>query len=1049
MRIWTPSQGPARRSVSSDGRALEPYYEDSWPGWTFDQIYDIPRWDGGDKAACPPQHLTVPSKSNLALDSVGNPLSHRKGHKRRAAAQKIVSDFCLHGNAPVPIPDASICKTGHKTSEMEGKLDKRAIPSFSQIQEIVNNGIDAGRQIRLARLGAQGGGVGGEAAGGLSADPIGSQSTALSMPGTGGLGSMGVPGGLMEGLGGISPIPGFGQIQQIVDKGIEAGKEVKLARLRAQAAAQGPGAGASPQQAGGSPASPVGIPSTPLARRSDDSSSSPGIDSVLKLMTTGFKGFNLGDIAGNIFSSLTNPSPTDTDIPVPKDKGPTTEEIVSKSLAEEDKKSAASGGAEQAQAPATAPPPKMSRRSSSSNKEFNDHVLNFVAAGLDTSEQAPAKLNDVSQVVNADFVPPAFSSLSNDAVSSLVDVVSGVPNTQGAASELIKRSPLGPMMMAGPMMMGGAGGLQAMMPLILAGIEAGGKVGVALLQYMKETDTEKLKVKEAEAKNGKLKGKDQGDDSKSKDDDSDLETGPIGAVKTLLSGGVKDSDSSAGSNADTETASGTVTSDASGAAGTTGATGAAGTTSNVDSTLSTAGSGETGGSLPGASGTILSAGTSASNSPGTGSGSTDDTSSTGGLTSSSLGSSSLPGSSSSSSPLSGLGSSSSSGLTGSSGSSSGASTGSTPGSSSSLAGSSTPGAGTSPQSYTPGLAKRDGSHTETPHSSIPPTTLHSSSSDATAECGGTAKLCMQLIEHAFPYCHSSKPEERDATQQPKKGGRNFGKASSKLVKVMSVHCSLKCDGFSEMAEAKSGFKAKAERCVGDRWLFSKIHAQASTRHDFTPKSDHHPDTSSHNHHHHPILPKRDLLHSPNSKSSTQGKCQSGYGLLFSNAMRPVPSYNNKLFGSVVSDPISFLHWGLVRSVSECLHACDATDGCVFANIYQQTFSLDDPEIRLVTRHVGSKMPENKEVAGAGIEAGATQGLEAGKDAVGVGEDKRKIFAQKPEQKKNSFVQGHLTCALYSRCHLECEANHGSAGGNPVFFEHSAGYCKSQACLAAM
>ncbi len=68
------------------------------------------------------------------------------------------------------------------------------------------------------------------------------------------------------------------------------------------------------------------------------------------------------------------------------------------------------------------------------------------------------------------------------------------------AADIVKRSPSPDPSPMAPMMMGGMGGggmaqmLPMMMPAILAGIDAGGKVGVAFLDYLKETDIAKLKA---------------------------------------------------------------------------------------------------------------------------------------------------------------------------------------------------------------------------------------------------------------------------------------------------------------------------------------------------------------------------------------------------------------------------------------------------------------------------------------------------------------------------------------------------------------------------
>ncbi len=53
MRVWTPRQGPARRSVSEHGSMPEPFLENSSPGWTFDNVYNVAHWDGATKLLVP------------------------------------------------------------------------------------------------------------------------------------------------------------------------------------------------------------------------------------------------------------------------------------------------------------------------------------------------------------------------------------------------------------------------------------------------------------------------------------------------------------------------------------------------------------------------------------------------------------------------------------------------------------------------------------------------------------------------------------------------------------------------------------------------------------------------------------------------------------------------------------------------------------------------------------------------------------------------------------------------------------------------------------
>ncbi|SJX60131.1 uncharacterized protein SRS1_11444 [Sporisorium reilianum f. sp. reilianum] len=657
MRIWTPAQGPARRSTS-DGRALEPFLEDSFPGWTFQRIYDIPFWDGGDRAACP----RVPS-SSTDRDTLA-PSSHHKRRTGLAAAElgSKASAFCLSGNAPVDMPDAATCRSG----EAKGaQLHKRIIPTFAQIEEIVNNGIEAGREVHLARAKA-----------GLPDGPP-------------------APLPLRQRLGGL--------------------------------AGGATGLGASPPGglAGGAP----GLSASPLGGLA---AASPGTSPA--------------SLPG--LSSLTR------------------------------------------------------RDRTSSQFELHMQVLQLVSAAFKTSDELKA-------------ITAHHSHLQRRTPNWLLHANPAKPH------QLVQRSPLGGM--------GGAGIaveiIQALMPVILAGIEEVGKLGTEYLRDKAAADAQKARDEAAHPA----------------------------------------SPASGGQGA------------ASGAAAPAAAPAAAA-------------GGATSGSVPTLIGGDKSVGAA-------------------------------------------------------------------------------------------GKTKRD--------------TLDAPGS--TDQCSGTAELCLEVIESTFPHCRHGEPPVQVDTGA---GSKTYHRGAAELVRAMTLHCTLKCTGFTRLVASRTNFEEEAQKCAADPQLFSKIHSVESVLHrEHTDEQDGGaPGTSLH---------KR-----------SQPQCKASYQPTFVDAMRPVASYSNKRFGSVVSDPASFLHWGLVRTPAECLHACDQTAGCVFVNIYQQVFSLEQPSVKLINRSTAAEA-----------------------------DDREKEFGKKPEHKKNTFVQGHLTCALYSRCFAECDADHASGGADPVFFERSVGWCKSKACSA--
>uniref|UniRef100_V5EW36 Uncharacterized protein n=1 Tax=Kalmanozyma brasiliensis (strain GHG001) TaxID=1365824 RepID=V5EW36_KALBG len=272
------------------------------------------------------------------------------------------------------------------------------------------------------------------------------------------------------------------------------------------------------------------------------------------------------------------------------------------------------------------------------------------------------------------------------------------------------------------------------------------------------------------------------------------------------------------------------------------------------------------------------------------------------------------------------------------------------------------------------------------------------------------------------------------------GWSRFGDASTTFTKTMAAHCTAKCVGFVQAARAREGFVDRANKCAGNPNLFGEqevgsvpgrpvaafvqrpydgvhnVNAANSLAAAWIKSPDYSAGSVA-------TKQRQGNGSSLSRRSVSTAQCHAGYQSLFTNVKRPVTAYEHKLFGSVVSDPSSFLHWGLVRSVSQCLTACDQTDGCVFVNIYQQTFSLDNPSIKLTTR--SEEAPANEDA--------------------GEGEERKKQFAHQPERKKNSFVPGNLTCALYSRCFGECEARIASGGDSPVCFERSRGFCKSKGC----
>ncbi|KAJ9477108.1 hypothetical protein PHBOTO_000743, partial [Pseudozyma hubeiensis] len=884
MRVWTPAQGPARRSASVDGRALEPFEEEAIPGWTFGRVYDIPHWDGGDKAACRKADSSFNVKSSA---------DESKHLVHRATLPRSISDFCAEGNPPVEPPDGASCSDAPK-------LAKRIIPTFGQIDDIVQNAIAAGKQVHMAKVqaGIPDGppprpGLAGLGAGGEIRSAAGAQGLTGAAPGVGGAasratGALGAPAGLNgEGAGGAA---GAMTESQGTSAGMTAAEG---AGMQSPAGAIG-GAGAagalsalkgllSGGSAGGaSPLSTRSILDPNKAKKNEDTQTknkyahlqtqSVGLANqdgrrLTKRLLFGW----IEDIANNAVSAgkdvdmariQSEAGSGRQSLSLRKRLIPSADQIEKffAGLQGNDSTSHNSQALGKSSSQAKAGSVDPSTESSSKSQDTKVHQL----IGGDNSPTAqwsgsvPAYKNtepDPGTFLIAqgkslpDINHPAASrrGISEPAVSEaqLYDLVSAAFRTaseinaasasraehgkakRDASQVVLQRPPLGPMMaMEG--MGGGGGGIMTMittlMPAILAAIKAAGQVGVAFIQFNEAVQVEKLK--EEAQRNATIL-----------EEDKLKEMGGGRSGRTFAGTQAKAASSSGDSKRDLDT-------DASGAS-------------------------------------------------------------------------------------------------------------------------------------------------------------DSSSSD---RCGGTAQLCIGVIQSALEFCL---PDDQHIPQEDR-----YRHASTNLVRTMTAHCLLKCDGFSQLVQTDRNFVSKAERCTGDKHLLQKINSFGSSTKS-SPSAKHGVQSDS--------LRKR----------SPRLTCQTGYQSVFTDAKRPVASYSNKLFGSVVTDPASFLHWGLVSSISQCLSACDATAGCVFVHVYQQTFNLDNPSIKLINR--STHTTALKEIPAVGDDWEKTEG-----------ERLKRKFAAKKEDKKNLFVQGQLTCALYSRCHTECDANKASGSGEPVFFERSQGWCKSKA-----
>ncbi|GAC96671.1 hypothetical protein PHSY_004254 [Pseudozyma hubeiensis SY62] len=863
MRVWTPAQGPARRSASVDGRALEPFEEEAIPGWTFGRVYDIPHWDGGDRAAC----RNADPSSNVESSA-----DKSKHLVPRAALPRSISDFCAEGNPPVEPPDGASCSDAPK-------LAKRIIPTFGQIDDIVQNAIAAGKEVHLAKVqagipdgppprpgladaGADGGagsavvaqglpgvmpGVGGAADGAVVSQ---SASAGLLSEGAGGdvgamTGSQGLPAGIpMKGLlGGVGASGALPMSRRSISDSQQADKSADAVITKRHAHSQLETSSLANQDgssltkrllfgwiedivnnavSAGKDVNMARIQSEAGAGRQSLSLRKrlvPSADQIEKF----FAG-----LQGNDSTSHDSQAPDKSSVPT---KSGSVDSFTGSSRKNQDTKvHQLIGGDNSPTAPWSGSVP-----TAQNTKPLPGTFL--IAQG-----KSPADMNhpaasrrgisepEVSEAQLYNLVSAAFRTASDINAASASGAEHGKAK-RDASQVVLQRSPLGPMMAMEGMMGGGGGGIMTMittlMPAILAAIKAAGQVGVAFIQFNEGVQVEKLK--EEAQRNATMLEEDK--------------------LKEINGG--RTSGASVGTHAKAVSSS--------------------------------------------------------------------------------------------------------------------------------------------------GAFKR---HLDT-HASW------ASRSNPSDRCGGTARLCMGFIQSALEFCL---PDSQHTSQEDR-----YHHTSSNLVRTMTAHCLLKCDGFGQLVKTDRTFESKAERCSGDTHLLQKIYSIGSS----TKSSQ----TAKHG-------GRADSLR----KRSQPPYCQMGYQSIFTDARRPVASYSNKLFGSVVSDPTAFLHWGLVSSISQCLSACDATSGCVFVNIYQQTFNLDNPSIKLINRAPDAVAFKELPEVGDDWERKESERL------------KRK-FAGKREDKKNSFVQGQLTCALYSRCHAECDANRASGSGEPIFFESSQGWCKSKDCDA--
>ncbi|PWN51512.1 hypothetical protein IE53DRAFT_304554, partial [Violaceomyces palustris] len=127
-------------------------------------------------------------------------------------------------------------------------------------------------------------------------------------------------------------------------------------------------------------------------------------------------------------------------------------------------------------------------------------------------------------------------------------------------------------------------------------------------------------------------------------------------------------------------------------------------------------------------------------------------------------------------------------------------------------------------------------------------------------------------------------------------------------------------------------------------------------------------------------------------------CKDGFQLTYSDYKTVATSgvYQGKTVGAAASDP-SYLTYGLTKTIDDCLDACDAVQGCVFVNFYQD--NADSPE------------------------------------------DVNDL----PDSVKPKYVKGNYTCAMFSKC-LGTESNTNYGGQqDPTYITESSGYCKSGKC----
>ncbi|EPQ32405.1 uncharacterized protein PFL1_00601 [Pseudozyma flocculosa PF-1] len=130
-----------------------------------------------------------------------------------------------------------------------------------------------------------------------------------------------------------------------------------------------------------------------------------------------------------------------------------------------------------------------------------------------------------------------------------------------------------------------------------------------------------------------------------------------------------------------------------------------------------------------------------------------------------------------------------------------------------------------------------------------------------------------------------------------------------------------------------------------------------------------------------------------------GQCTQGYKQVYKNyeSTAETGAWKGQVKGAATIDNENYITYGLVPDLDHCLDACDAKEGCVFVNLYQD--NADSPE----------------------------------------------DIAELPPSAQEKYQKGKLTCAMYRACSGTDKATNWAGQQDPTYITESSAYCRGAGC----